>query len=65
MMRLSSFGLKAAIRCQKDKARYRDSTLKRDDDDGDTPAQALYLKLTVLLKGRLEQEKWRRGFEPR
>ena len=25
-----------------------------------TPAQALYLKLTVLLKGRLEQEKWRR-----
>ncbi len=28
MMRLSSFGLKAAIRCQKDKARYRDSTLK-------------------------------------
>ncbi|STV76580.1 outer membrane protein N [Klebsiella pneumoniae subsp. rhinoscleromatis] len=28
LMRLSSFGLKAAIRCQKDKARYRDSTLK-------------------------------------
>ncbi|MBO2029327.1 hypothetical protein J4734_14315 [Klebsiella pneumoniae] len=49
MMRLSSFGLKAAIRCQRIK-RYRDSTLKPDDDDGDTPAQALYLKLTVLLK---------------
>ncbi|MBD3744036.1 hypothetical protein IE980_17285 [Klebsiella pneumoniae] len=60
MMRLSSFGLKAAIRCQKDKALPRLYAETEDDDDGDTPAQALYLKLTVLLKGRLEKEKWRR-----